>query len=157
MFDPKAEVPSLELCKRLKELGYPQEGSGFYWVVNTPVGLSKRKPVYLVLANYDGETLDPIAFWYWGNYFEKIENWDSKFEDEIIKAPTCQELFDILPYSIEIEDEIYYLHITVSEICYEIGDHQIGHFFFDYLIEGLTEEIIWLAENGYVKFERKEV
>ena len=78
-----------------------------------------------------------------------IEN----YSDKLIKAPTCQELFNILPYSIEIENEVYYLHITVSEICYEIGDHQIGHFFFDYLIEGLTKEVIWLAENGYVKFE----
>ena len=25
------EVPSLELCKRLKELGFSQKGEGWYW------------------------------------------------------------------------------------------------------------------------------
>jgi len=33
MFKPEKEVPNLELCKRLEELGYPQEGGGWYWVV----------------------------------------------------------------------------------------------------------------------------
>ena len=32
MFDVKKEVPSLGLCRKLKELGYPQEGGGWYWV-----------------------------------------------------------------------------------------------------------------------------
>lgn len=31
MFNPELEVPSLGLCKKLKELGYPQEGGGWYW------------------------------------------------------------------------------------------------------------------------------
>lgn len=30
-FDPKKEVPSLELCKKLKKLAFPQEGGGWYW------------------------------------------------------------------------------------------------------------------------------
>ncbi|RLJ01289.1 MAG: hypothetical protein DRP11_04655 [Candidatus Aenigmatarchaeota archaeon] len=30
-FEPIKEVPNLELCKKLKELGYPQEGGGWYW------------------------------------------------------------------------------------------------------------------------------
>jgi len=33
MFDLRKEVPSLELCKRLKELGYPQERAGWHWVL----------------------------------------------------------------------------------------------------------------------------
>jgi len=32
MFDIKKVVPSLELCLKLKELGYPQNEGGFYWV-----------------------------------------------------------------------------------------------------------------------------
>ena len=32
MFDPTKEVLNLELCKRLKELGFPQDGSSWYWV-----------------------------------------------------------------------------------------------------------------------------
>jgi len=31
IFDPKKEVPQLDLCKRLKELGFSQEGGGYYW------------------------------------------------------------------------------------------------------------------------------
>ena len=31
MVDYRKEVPSLELCKKLKELGYPQDGGGWYW------------------------------------------------------------------------------------------------------------------------------
>jgi len=31
MFDIKKEVPSLELCKKLKELGFPQDGGGWYY------------------------------------------------------------------------------------------------------------------------------
>jgi len=32
-FNPTDEVPSLELCKRLREQGYPQNGGGWYWLV----------------------------------------------------------------------------------------------------------------------------
>jgi len=32
MFDPKQEVPSVDLCQRLEELGLPQDGDGWYWV-----------------------------------------------------------------------------------------------------------------------------
>lgn len=31
MFDLKNEVPSLKLCKRLRDCGYPQDGGGWYW------------------------------------------------------------------------------------------------------------------------------
>lgn len=32
MFDPTKEVPSLELCEKLKEAGFPQDGVGWHWV-----------------------------------------------------------------------------------------------------------------------------
>jgi hypothetical protein len=31
MFTPEREVPDLELCKKLKKLGFPQCDNGFYW------------------------------------------------------------------------------------------------------------------------------
>jgi len=31
MFDITKEVPSLKLCKKLKKLGFPQEGEGWYY------------------------------------------------------------------------------------------------------------------------------
>ena len=36
MFNVAKEVPSLELCKRLKELGYPQNGGLYYWSLHKP-------------------------------------------------------------------------------------------------------------------------
>ena len=32
------EVPSLELCKKLKKLGYPQENGGYWWYEETETG-----------------------------------------------------------------------------------------------------------------------
>jgi|GEM_PF-4671310 len=37
MFDPTKEVPSLELCEKLKEAGFPQDGTGWYWI-KKPIG-----------------------------------------------------------------------------------------------------------------------
>jgi len=31
IFNPEDEVPSFDLCLKLKKLGYPQEGGGWYW------------------------------------------------------------------------------------------------------------------------------
>ena len=44
------EVPSLELCQRMKELGYPQDGSLFYWSV-----LKRRgEPASIIHFGYKG-------------------------------------------------------------------------------------------------------
>jgi len=76
MFKPEKEVPSLELCKKLKELGFPQGDGGFYWVH--------------YLSNQ----------WSLG-YYEFIEidycQW------EVIKAPTASELLKWLPEEITID------------------------------------------------------
>jgi len=48
MFDPKAEVPSLELCQRLKELGYPQTTGGWYWI--------KDEGEWIIVFSEDGES-----------------------------------------------------------------------------------------------------
>jgi len=73
------EVPSLELCKRLKELGFPQGGSGLYWsrwYVNEP---------FRVIFSPDGEK---FCGWVGEDYVEyqpPIEKY---------KAPTCREIIE---------------------------------------------------------------
>ena len=64
------EVPSLELCRRLKELGYPQGGGGWYW----------------------DETVDySWKLYLYGNTPAHIKS------QSVVKAPTCRELGEWLP------------------------------------------------------------
>ena len=65
------EVPCLELCKKLKELGYPQNEEGFYWV------------------------LEKVGY----NYEWKLLFVDSSFtiNNYKIKAPTFPEMLEWLP------------------------------------------------------------
>jgi len=32
-YSPEREVPSLDVCKKLREQGFPQDGGGWYWLV----------------------------------------------------------------------------------------------------------------------------
>ena len=73
-FNLELEVPSLNLCRQLKELGYPQKGGGWYWV-------EEKKEVYK-LVFFNPDKLGYIAV-----YNEKAE---------VIKAPTVRELGEIL-------------------------------------------------------------
>jgi len=73
-WNPEKEVPSLELCKRLKELGYPQEGGGWYWV-KTAFG-------WILAIILDG-------IWLSTRNYIKVN--DETIKD-FIKAPTCREL-----------------------------------------------------------------
>jgi len=66
-FKPELEVPSLELCKKLKELGYPQEGGGWYWDET----VNYRWELYLY-----GDTPVHIK------------------SQSVIKAPTCREILE---------------------------------------------------------------
>jgi len=87
MFDPKKEVPSLELCKKLKELGYPQGGGGWYWVL-------ERIHTY-----YDE----------W-----RVKYYPSECEVEFnvlerIKAPTVRELGEHLPkFAASLKEESWW-------------------------------------------------
>ena len=80
MFDPEKEVPSLELCKRLKKLGYPQDGGGWYWY-------ETEKKIYML----------------WDT---KEYNWEIHNKYAPIKAPTIPEMMELLgglkstPYNI---------------------------------------------------------
>ena len=129
MFNPEKEVPSLELCKELKELGYPQEGGGWYW----------------------DETVDySWKLCFYGNTPVHIES------QSVIKAPTCRELGEWLPASISVKGNIYELNIELNAISYDTyDDRSIGYYGDDNEANLRAKEIIWLAKNGYVKFKKE--
>jgi len=139
MFDPTKEVPNLELCRRLKELGFPQEEGGWYWINGKLVFLTKGKKGYLV---WDPENV---------NYYlvDEIENF--------LKAPTCRELGEWLPTEIECDGKIFLYRQTLKrkEFPYWIWyGYRYEHL---HSVEADTEPnarakmLIWLAENGYVR------
>jgi len=132
VFNPELEVPSKELCKKLKELGFPQEGGGWYWYSNI-----KNATWRLIF--------EPEPF----SYEEDIE--------ECIKAPTCRELGEwLIKKSILLE--LGNLFIDYDEavnkwtVCYgKVGKTWVWD---DTEPNARAKMIIFLAENGYLKFQK---
>ena len=143
------EVPSLELCKRLKELGFPQDGGeGWYWREG------KIKPVLGLLIDKSdlGWTLLECVDGIWAKspylYGEELK--------KLIKAPTCRELLEIKEKGILIEivyDSViqrFYVRCIVEKVNFESPPYHSE--FGEKLSDLLAKIRIWLAENGYVKF-----
>lgn len=155
MFDSIKEVPSLGLCKKLKELGYPQDGGGWYWqrigdniaLVNNP---QKRWiVVYLTLRGYLSCLYDQIV---------------------VIKAPTCRELGE---WMLKVKGT-YQIYMYCGYYCVEYCEDECITIegvagTFEKLVPQCKERVdadtesnarakmlIWLRENGYVKFNKKE-
>jgi len=134
MIDYRKEVPSLELCKRLKELGFPQDGGGWYWVK-----IKKRWRL----------CLDNDRF---NDCWEKVE--------KVIKAPTVAEMGEWLPPALNLKEGDAYLYIDRPEenlwiLSYSLRDS----FICPIAVDGETEAnaraklLIWLVENGYMSFK----
>ena len=164
-FNPEQEVPSLELCKRLKELGYPQEGGGWYWI--------KKRSKYYLAYRLDDSTL--ISFKFFEPITEEILYIDPYISpgvmdkgaflktNNIFKAPTVRELGEwlpvgIVPFTTNASPLIYRFHQ-----CFD----SLEGWKLEYVKEGVnpwhSEEdkseanaralmLIWLAENGYINF-----
>jgi len=120
------ETPSLELCKRLKELGFPQKGEGkfwegFWWVIT----LSQN---WHVSCGLDAE-------------------WAKENKGNYIKAPTCRELGEWLP----IRCKSYKL--SHNWYCEIILKEKGKDFFADTEPNVRSKMLIWLIENGYVNFK----
>jgi len=162
MFKPELEVPDIEYCKKLKEIGLPQDTGGFYW------------------TKYKGE-INLI-------YNEDIPHYSFYESDIVFKAFTIRELGEWLPSSIEkeyscvseakrifenrvvsdIEKDYsisYYLIIEKIDekwFCkYERLDYNepvILVLFSDVkLSNALAKMLIWLIKNGYVRFENERM
>jgi len=125
------EVANLELSKRLKELGFPQNREGWYWIKTT-------YPVKWILAIM----LDGI----WLSVKNYIIIKDEVIE-EIVKAPTNSELGKWLPEG---------FHEFKLDNRFWIKDKQD----YDYLVNDDIEVnarakmAIWLRENGYITFNQ---
>jgi len=147
MFDPTKEVPSLELCEKLKELGYPQEGGGWYFIK------WKEEEPYASAITFDGRN------------WHRIDGQTCSLPKFKIKAPTVQELGKWLPERIETSDDTYSLIIekygdgwTVEYKSY--NPHSIEPFDSLIIISADTVSytmglmLEWLVENGYVNFKK---
>ena len=140
MFKPKLEVPDFEYCKRLRELGYPQDGGDWYWVKL----VTWNKPRLI----YPGDGFDELV--------------DLSEKEFFVKGPTIGELVEWLPSNIK-EDYLisYYFRIERTDeewFCkYErlsYDEPVILVLFSDIkLSNALAKMLIWLIKNGYVRFE----
>ena len=168
MFKPELEVPDIEYCKKLKDLGFPQNGGGWYWSIDN------QGKVFL-------------------SFFQKMTNGDIEHDERInflkrIKAPTVRELGEWMPSSIEKE----YSYASGAKRIFEnrvVSDieknYSISYYFIiekvdeewfckyerlDYnepvilvlfsgvkLSNALAKMLIWLIKNGYVRFENERM
>ena len=129
MFKPELEVPSLELCKKLKELGYPQNTGGWYWVDL-------------------GNGWKPRIEWL-GIVDEEIS-----LDDFYIKAPTVRELGEFFPSEVTC-----FRDFKRGFLCeYENRQENIAQSFWeDTEANARAKMLIWLIENGYVRFENERM
>ena len=148
MFDPTKEVPTLELCRKLKELGYPQDRDWLVWVKY------KELP-----DNKGGDIL-----YEQGEYILTF-GWEVPNEVRTIKASTARELGKWLPERIETSDDTYSLVIEKYDDGWTVEYKSYNPYSiepFDSLIiisadtlsytMGLMLE--WLIKNGYVNFKK---
>ena len=151
MFDLTKGVPSLETCKRLKELGFPQEGTGYYW--------SKWKPdkSYILAITFDGRN------------YHRVDGWTSGPPDIKIKAPVIDEIILYLPDKIEYKDEYgdkYIAHLLIERLD---NNWRGGYAVFGWddwgfiktledeeLINLFTNIYIWAKQNNYISTEKEE-
>jgi len=128
------EVASLELSRKLKELGFPQNREGWYWVENK------------------------------ANKMARIEFWDDKFEHyleenkeyiNLYKAPTNSELGEWLPFYLP---ELGFLRIEKNEDGFHYYYDAIalkGCYFIEELeANARTKTLIWLKKNGCITFNQ---
>ena len=127
----KKEVASLELSKRLKELGFPQNREGWYWIKTT-------YPVKWILAIM----LDGI----WLSVKNYIIIKDEVIE-EIVKAPTNSELGKWLPegfHEFKLDNRFWIK--DKQDYNYLVND--------DIEVNARAKMAIWLRENGYITFNQ---
>jgi len=125
------EVANLELSKRLKELGFPQNREGWYWIKTT-------YPVKWILAIM----LDGI----WLSVKNYIIIKDEVIE-EIVKAPTNSELGKWLPegfHEFKLDNRFWIK--DKQDYNYLVND--------DIEVNARAKMAIWLRENGYITFNQ---
>ncbi len=144
MFDPTKEVPNIELCKKLKELGYPQDKYGFWWVL------------------FENDTEYDLCYWdeehiRWsekGNYI-LIGGCDCCAETlniiDKIKAPTVRELGEIFMHKFMKKgcwEELWYWWFHLNEKRYQYDGNIVSE------ADTRAKSIIYWAENGFIDFSK---
>jgi len=162
MFDIYKEVPRLELCKKLKKLGYPQDGGGWYWLeLKHSTSYEKKELAYFSYAEIQIIKKEAKK---WEQVLEKA-NVKVKITNTTIdryKAPTVRELIEWLPSSLRKDPFYYYLIINKSAISYErnitvnLTVSLFSEGINNNLANALAKMVIWLAENNYVEFNNSE-
>ncbi len=144
-------VVSLELAKKLKELGFPQDGGGWYWELPTKkLTLLNREDANIIIAMEMNGINYPIR---------------------VIKAPTSVELMNVVPSTIRDKDGCEY-SFMLSKIddeyvpsyfkepvmaCDGMVELHIGEPCFDVnLPNAIAKLLIWLIENDYVNFGKED-
>jgi len=140
------QVPSLELCKKLKSLSYPQEGL-FYWQIETSDSeFLKRYKIErfkdILITDSEKRTSDR----YWKG--KKL-----KLSYEHFVAPTVAEMGEWLPnVSVELTveahkgDDAYWFDVWSEEKQIKIiGGEEIE-------ANARAETLIWLVENGHLNY-----
>jgi len=135
----KKEVASLELSKKLKELGFPQNEPGWFWYANI------TNAIYRLI------------------FLEEFNEKINKDMEDYIKAPTCPEMDKWLPLYLEKDTEkgiafaveVYGLHLhrTYDNKGWHISYGTLGRCAFT-LPNAFAEMLIYLAKYGYIAFNQ---
>ncbi|RLF78688.1 hypothetical protein DRN32_06405 [Thermococci archaeon] len=169
MFDLNKEVPNVELCKKLKELGFPQAQPGYYWVRRkTKDGVVVSPPEYEIAFKGIREMCELNK----SNYLVAGAHYTTWWPvDEIIKAPTCRELGEWLPDHLIIDKSRPCAALVIRKFWYKESPENperrlvwcVGY---DFKIEfraianaepdARAKMLIWLVENGYITFNRRQ-
>ena len=167
MFKPELEVPNIEYCKKLKNLGFPQDRGGWYWILPE----NKNEWMLCYCIKYDKSEDGIWSFWCYDLDGKPgyIHIWKS--QERTIKAPTIRELLKILPPFIDKKDKKgkekrYWLYMTTNgkvwfaEYLTDMfgseslhGEKQIWGIT---LVDALAELVLWLIVYDYLSFENKK-
>jgi len=173
-------VVSLDLAKKLKEAGFPQDGGGWYWIKEEPGAKWELKYFDKICeCPHICPSVDPDEYKGDCEFNRECTKWVSKdfWKCEylhLIRAPLAEEILEELPISIFIKVEFpaiaienyaegryYYLQIEPYESCYKVGYYWEDKLYAesDWLISLKDEKLsnalarlrLWLKENGYLE------
>lgn len=140
-------VPDFLTCKRLKDLGYPQDIKFFRWTTGPVEYKANGRVNYNECLIYDYGFMPP----------------DYKPDKSSCAAPTETELFRLLPNYINLDDFGYHLVVWKTESNYQVKYlHRNSTRFLNKQLVGkadkklanaLAKMVIWLVKNNYLDFK----
>lgn len=126
-----SHYPSLELCKKLTDAGFPETEAIFI-----------QKDMF-------------------SDDFRMIYDWDcSQYEDECyskLRCPSVMEMLDVMPNQISDGFEKHYLIIWKNYAWYErTRDGEVLNLceFYQWTPDALAYCVLWLQENNYISFSK---